>query len=54
MSSSDRTKTEDLSEADVSAKLEMLSAKMSWVVEYPKNFKPNEVCMLMTNVYFSN
>lgn len=42
VSSNERTKKEDFSAADVSAKLEMLSAKMSWVVEYPKNFNPSE------------
>ena len=44
---------QDMAEADVSAKLGMLSAKLSWVVEYPKNFNPNPVQVLMRHTIFT-
>ena len=45
---------QDMAEADVSAKLGMLSAKLSWVVEYPKNFNPNPVQVLRHTIFTIN
>ena len=41
--SGEKSKSQDMAEADVSAKLKMLSAKLSWVVEFPKNFEQGQV-----------
>ena len=49
---SEKQSVQDRAEADVSAKLGLLSGKLSWVVEYPSNFNPKQgqvMCILFTS-----
>ena len=54
---SEKQSLQDRAEADVSAKLGLLSGKLSWVVEYPSNFNPKQgqvMCILFTSFSLPN